>query len=154
MEKNNQKLNKRIIYIIGSLRNKQVPIIANKLRKDLGNDVEIIDDWYYCSEDADDWLKKCCKKRGLNYKQTLNTLASKHVFEFDLIHLTRATDVICIAPFGRSCALELGWSIGKNKRGFILFNITPPRVDIMLQFLPIDNICFNYEELIIQLKKY
>lgn len=145
---------KRVIYIIGSLRNKNVPIIANKLRKDLGKKVEIVDDWYYCSEDADDWLKECCKNRGLNYKQTLSTLAAKHVFQFDFTHLTRATDVICIAPFGRSCALELGWSIGKGKHGFILFNEQPERVDIMLQFVPIDNICFDYRELLNQLKKY
>lgn len=142
----------RVIYIMGSLKNKNIPIIANKLRKDMGPTVEIFDDWYFPSEDADDWLHKCCKDRGLNYKQTLATWGAKHIFAFDKTHLDRATDVVLVMPAGKSAHLELGYSIGKGKRGFILFSDIPERIDIMYQFA--NNLFFEYNELLEELKKY
>jgi hypothetical protein len=142
----------RVIYIIGSLKNPSIPIIANKLRKDMGKDVEIFDDWYFPGDDADDWLYKCCKDRGLNYKQTLKTWGAKHIFEFDKTHIERATDVVMIMPAGKSAHLELGYSVGRGKRGYILFNEMPERADIMHQFAT--EIFFDYDELVAELKKY
>lgn len=45
MQKNLMSGKKRVIYIIGSLRNKNVPIVANKLRA-ANKDWEIFDSWY------------------------------------------------------------------------------------------------------------
>jgi len=142
---------KRVIYIIGSLKNRQVPIIANQLRKALP-DAEVFDSWYYCSEDADDWLRDCCKAKGLGYKDTLKDWGARHVYEFDHFHLTRATDVILIMPSGKSAHLELGWSLGQGKRGYVLFDKEPERIDIMYQFAT--EIFFDFDELVVELEKH
>lgn len=141
----------RVIYIIGSLKNKNVPIIANKLRKEFPKS-EVFDSWYYCSEDADDWLRDCCKAKGLNYKQTLKDHAATHIFEFDKKHIIRSTDVVMVMPAGKSGHLELGWSLGQGKRGYVLFDKEPDRVDIMYQFAT--DIFFDFDELVSELKKY
>jgi hypothetical protein len=146
------EIKKRVIYIIGSLKNPQVPIVANKLRSDLGKEVEIFNDWYHSSDDADDWLHKCCKERGLTYKETLQTWGAKNTYEFDFFHLNRATDVIMVMPAGKSACLELGYSIGRGKRGYILFDKEPERVVIMFNFAT--DVFFDYQELVNELKKY
>lgn len=143
---------KRIIYIIGSLKNPNIPIIANKLRKDLGKTVEIFNDWYHSSEDADDWMHKCCKERGLNYKETLKTYGALNTFEFDKKHIDRSTDVVMVMKAGRSGHLELGYAIGRGKRGYVLFDEEPERADIMYNFAT--DIFFNYNDLLKELKKY
>jgi hypothetical protein len=143
---------KRVIYIIGSLRNKQVPIIANQLRRDLGQNVEIFDSWVSPGPRADDYLRDYCKAKGFNYKQTLNDYASRHIFEFDKTHLERATDVVLIMKAGKSCHLELGWALGRGKRGYVLFNEEPKRVDIMYGFST--DVFFDYKELLQELKSY
>lgn len=142
---------KRYIYIIGSLKNPQVPIIANRLRKENPN-WEVFDSWFYCGPEADDFLRDHCKNKGLNYKQTLKDPGAVHVFQFDREHLTRATDVVMVMGAGRSAHLELGVSLGEKKRGYVLFDKEPERVDVMYQFAT--DIFFSYEELAEELKKY
>jgi hypothetical protein len=146
-----QKTQPRVIYIIGSLRNKQVPIIANKLRKDLPG-VEIFDSWFSPGPEADEYWRKYEKSKGLSYKEALNSWAAKHVFEFDDFHLKRATDVVMIMPAGKSGHLELGVSLGRGKRGYILFDKEPARYDVMVQFA--SDVFFSYEDLVAELKKY
>ena len=151
--KNKEIKNKRVIYIIGSLRNKQVPIIANQLRNDLPN-VEIFDSWFSPGPKADDYWRDYCKGKGLTYKQALADPSGVHILQFDKHHLDRATDVVLIQKAGKSCHLELGYSIGKGKRSFVLFNDEPARYDVMMGFVINDNICFDYNELVTELKKY
>ena len=147
-------MNKRKIYIIGALKNEQVPIIANRLRVVFGKNVEIFEEWYYSSPDADVWLHQECKKRGLSYKEALNTHAAKNTFNFDKRHLDEATDVIMLMPAGKSGHLELGYCSNPlaKKRTYVLFDGEPDRIDIMYQFAT--DIFFNFEDLVTELKQY
>ena len=141
----------RMIYIIGSLRNELVIDVANRLRK-VNKNWEIFDSWYAPGPKADDYLKEYCKNKGLTYKETLKDYAATHVFEFDKKHILRSTDVVMVMPAGKSGHLELGWAVGQGKRGYVLFDKEPERVDIMYQFAT--DIFFDFKELVTELKKY
>ena len=151
MEKTKSLGKKRVIYVIGSLRNKKVPTIGNQLRA-VNKDWEIFDSWYAPGPHADDYLKSYCKSKGMSYKETLHDYAATHVFEFDKKHINRATDVVMIMPSGRSGHLELGYFLGKNRRGYILFDQEPTRIDVMYQFAT--DIFFSFDELAEELKKH
>src|SRR5882672_10649970 len=73
-------------YVIGSLRNPDIVPFANKLQ---AKGYEAFCDWKSPGPDADDFLRDYAKARGLNYKQTLQTYAAKHIHEFDKFHLDR-----------------------------------------------------------------
>jgi len=151
--KNNKEsiAKKRVIYIIGSLRNKNVPVIANKIRK-INKEWEVFDSWFSPGPHADDFLGDYAKGKGLTYKETLKDWAATHIFDFDKKHIERSTDVVMIMPSGKSGHLEIGWALGKGKRGYILFDKEPKRVDVMYQFAT--DIFFNFEELAEELKKH
>lgn len=119
-----------MIYLIGSLRNPEVPTIANKLRAE---GFEVFDDWYAAGPEADDKWRDYEKERGHSYQQALKGHAAKNVYNFDRTHLTNATDVVLVLPAGKSGHLELGWALGKGKRGYILLD-NPERWDVMYQF--------------------
>lgn len=121
----------KTIYLIGSLRNELVPSIGNLLRS---RGFDVFDDWYAASEDADDWLRDYYKDRGFSYKETLNSYAAKHIFEFDKHHLDRADIGLLVMPAGKSGHLELGYMAGQGKPTFVYFPQVPERVDIMYQF--------------------
>ena len=119
------------IYLIGSLKNENVPIIGIDLRK-LG--YEVFDDWYSPGPEADDFWRKYEKQKGISYDKALKGYAAKHIFEFDKFHLDRCDIAILIMPAGKSCHLELGYMIGKGKRCFVLFDQEPERWDVMYIF--------------------
>lgn len=138
------------IYTIGSLRNKEVPVIANKLRS-VGH--EVFDDWYSAGPEADDYWQAYETAKGHNYKQALDGYAAKNVYNFDKHHLDRNDVVVLILPAGKSGHLEFGYSIGKGKKGYILFDadVEDCRWDVMYQFA--DGVFFSVDELIDQLRK-
>jgi len=135
-------------YIIGSLRNKNIPMIGVKLREALG--FEIFDDWFSPGPKADDYWKEYEEARGRNYKEALSGWAGKHVFEFDKFHIDRSDFGVLIMPAGKSGHLELGYMIGQGKPGYILLD-NPDRWDVMYQFAT--GVFFNLDELIDELKK-
>jgi hypothetical protein len=139
----------KVIYLIGSLRDKKVPIIGEQIRKATG--FEIFDQWWTASEDADDWLRDYFKFRGLNYKDAIHSYAAKHIFSFDKHHLDRCDVGVLVMPAGKSCHLELGYLVGQGKPGYILFDEEPERVDIMHNFA--NDVFFNIEDLINELKR-
>jgi len=118
-------------YIIGSLRNPEVVAFANRLQA-LG--YEAFADWISPGPDADDYLRDYAKARGLDYKQTLQTHAARHIFDFDVSHLKRCDAAVMLMPAGRSGHLELGYVRGLGKPGYIIFDQVPERVDVMYQF--------------------
>lgn len=134
-------------YVIGSLRNENIPAIAVKLREELN--IEIFDDWFSPGPKADDYWKSYEEARGRNYKQALQGWAGKHVFEFDKFHIDRADFGILILPAGKSGHLELGYMIGQGKPGYILLD-KPDRWDVMYQFAT--GIFFDEAEMIKELK--
>ena len=134
------------IYLIGSLRNPQIPIIANGLR-DAGFDV--FDDWYAAGPEADDKWREYERGRGRSYCEALGGLAANHVFQFDKTHLDRTDIALLALPAGKSACLELGYVIGAGKRGYILVD-DPERWDVMFKFAA--GVFFDIDALIDELK--
>jgi nucleoside 2-deoxyribosyltransferase len=130
------------IYIIGSLRNPEVPKFANELQE-LG--FEAFADWYAPGPEADDFLRDYSKMRGRDYKQTLQSAAAQHIFQFDKFHLDRCDAAVMLMPAGRSGHLELGYVRGTGKPGYILFDKPPERIDVMYQFAT--DVFFTKEDL-------
>lgn len=118
------------IYLIGSLRNNLIPEIAIKIRN-AGFDV--FDDWYAPGPEADDYWKSYELVRGRNYLEALEGHAAKQIFDFDKKHLDAAAAAVLVLPCGKSGHLELGYTIGRGKPGFILLD-EPDRWDVMYQF--------------------
>lgn len=141
-------MKKPVIYIIGSLRNKNVPVVSRVLRRLTG--FEIFDSWYAPGPHADDYWRRYEMGKGISYKEALNGWAAKHIFEFDTYHLSRADAVVMIMPCGKSGHLEFGWAIGRGKPGYILFEKEPKRWDVMVQFCT--EVFFDVKSLVTCLK--
>ena len=121
----------RVIYLIGSLRNPEIPKIGKHLRE---RGFEVFDDWWSASDDADDWLRDYYRGRNFSYREILHSYAAKHIFAFDIHHLDRADIGVLVMPAGTSGHMELSYMRGQGKSCYILFNKEPERVDIMHQF--------------------
>ena len=120
-----------MIYLIGSLRNPEIPLIANQLRE-AGH--EVFDDWYAAGPEADDYWRDYERGRGHNFREALQGHAAGHVYWFDREHLERANIVVLALPAGKSGHLELGWALGQGKKGYILLDADPERFDVMYKF--------------------
>ena len=135
------------VYLIGSLRNPEIPKIANKIRE-LG--FEVFDDWFAAGPEADDKWRDYEKARGRSYKEALNGLAADHVFQFDRKHLNKCDVAVLYLPAGKSAHLELGRVLGKGKKGYILLD-NPERWDVMYKFA--DGVFNSFDELKDELEK-
>jgi hypothetical protein len=120
-----------VIYLIGSLRNPRVPVLAEKLR---AAGFDVFDDWYAAGPKADDCWQQYEKQRGHSFSEALRGHAAKNVFEFDRRHLVDASAVVLVLPAGKSGHLELGWALGRGTPGYILLDGEPERYDVMYQF--------------------
>ena len=139
------------IYVMGSLKNWKVIDLAKRLRKEFPSN-EVFDSWISPGPEADDFWRKYSKKRGLTHAEALKDWSATHIFEFDKFHLDRSDVVIMYMPCGKSGHLELGYSIGKGKKAYILFDKEPDRWDIMHLF--VDEVFYDLNELIKELKKH
>ena len=122
----------KIIYLIGSLRNPEVPKIGKMLRNETGYDV--FDDWFAGGPEADDAWKRYEETRGRTYDEALFGRAAEHVFDYDHFHLDRADIGVLVLPAGKSGHLELGYLIGQKKPGLILLENGVDRWDVMYKF--------------------
>ena len=120
------------VYIIGSLRNPEVPELAKQIRE-LG--FEVFDDWHGTGPEADDYWQKYEENRGRPYHEALYGYAATNTFEFDKSHIDAADIGILLLPAGKSGHLEIGYMTGQGKRTYILFNDTPERWDVMYRFV-------------------
>jgi len=124
--------NKLKIYLIGSLRNPEVPILANELRE---RGFDVFDDWYAAGEKADDAWRDYEKERGHNFRQALDGYAATHVFEFDKHHMDETDIGVLLLPAGKSGHLELGYLIGLGGVPcYIVYPEEPERFDVMYKF--------------------
>lgn len=137
----------KTVYLIGSLRNSNVPVLGDKLRA-VGYDV--FDEWHGAGHEADDAFQNYRLGRGLSYRQALNSYSARHIFNFDKTHLDRSDCAVLVMPAGKSGHLEAGYMCGKGKPVFVLFDGEPERFDQMYQFCT--DVCFSDEELINCLK--
>lgn len=120
------------LYVIGSLRNEEVPRIADYLRTT--TEWDVFDDWYSAGPTADDCWRDYEKGKGHTYRQALMGHAAQHVFEFDKHHLDQSDAALLVLPAGKSCHLELGYMVGRRRPTFILLD-EPDRWDIMYNFV-------------------
>lgn len=121
------------VYVVGSLRNPEVPKLAAELRE-LGIFESVFDDWHSAGPHADDCWRDYEKARGHTLQQALRGTAARNIFNFDCRHLVRADIVIMLMPAGKSAHLELGWAIGRGAKGYILLDADPDRYDVMMCF--------------------
>ena len=119
------------IYLIGSLRNPEVPKVAQALRA-AGH--EVFDDWFSAGPEADDWWQRYETERGHSYLEALDGYPTWHTFNYDLYHLNRMDVGVLVTPAGKSAHLEFGYMIGRGKRGYVLLDKIPDRWDAMLRF--------------------
>lgn len=134
------------IYLIGSLRNPEIPKIASSLRE---KGFDVFDDWYAAGPTADDCWRDYEKSRGHSLEQALGGYAAKHVFEYDRFHLQRCDAAVLVLPAGKSGHLELGYAIGLGKAGYIVLDNQPERFDVMYGFA---TVVASTEELINKLR--
>ncbi len=136
------------IYLIGSLRNPEIPRLAKRLR---GVGFDVFDDWFAPGPEADDKWQEYETTRGRTYGEALRGRAARHIFAFDLFHLQRAEIGLLAMPAGKSGHIEFGWLLGHGKPGYVLFNKEPERWDVMYQFAT--GVFFDEEALIDTLTK-
>ena len=134
------------IYLIGSLRNPEVPKIANKLRE---AGFEVFDDWYAAGEKADDAWRDYEKQRGRTFPEALSGLAAQHVFSFDRKHLEAADIGVLVLPAGKSGHIEMGWLVGRGRSCYVLLD-NLDRWDVMYMFA--SGVFVTVEELLEALK--
>lgn len=137
------------MYVIGSLRNPNIPVVAGKLRE-IG--IDAFDQWYAAGPEADDYWQKYSNQRGQTYAEALRDYAAQHVFEFDLTHLNRCDAALLVLPAGKSGHLELGYARGLGKRTFILFDKVPDRYDVMYNFA--EEVFFSDYDMLEYLKQF
>lgn len=135
-------MNKQI-YLIGSLRNPNIPVIGNELRK---QGFTIFDDWHAAGPEADDHWKEYEKNRGRTYPEALAGAAAKNVYEFDKRNLEASDAAVLVLPAGRSGHLELGYMAGRGKYTYVLMENDTDRWDVMYQFS--NGVFFNLDALI------
>lgn len=140
-------MSRKVIYLIGSLRSTSIAPIARVIRE---NGYEAFDDWFSAGPTADDEWQTYETERGHSYAEALGGYAANHTFTYDLHHLNRADAGVLVLPAGKSAHLELGYIIGRDKPGFVLFDAVPERWDVMYKFA---TPCFSITELIEGLKK-
>lgn len=120
-----------MIYLMGSLRNPMVPVVANTMR-DAGLDV--FDDWFAAGPEADDCWQRYEQGRGRTMQEALRATHAKHVYAFDLEWLHACDTAVLLLPAGKSAHLELGWMLGRKQPGYVLYLEEPARMDVMYQF--------------------
>ena len=136
-----------LIYLIGSLRNPEVPRVAAQIRT---AGFEVFDDWYAAGPHADDAWRDYEKARGHTLPEALQGEAARHVFEFDKHWILKSSAVVLMLPAGKSGHLELGWALGQGKPGFVLLDGDPERYDVMYQFAT--NVASTVDELLRMLR--
>lgn len=120
------------VYIIGSLRNPEVPKVAQALRR-VGFDA--FDDWYSAGPEADDIWREYEKVRGRGYVEALQGRHAQEVFDFDRKNLDRCVGGVLVLPAGRSAWAEMGYLRGQGKWVLALVPEAPERWDVMLNFV-------------------
>jgi nucleoside 2-deoxyribosyltransferase len=132
------------IYLIGSLRNPEVPKVGDKLR---AAEHGVFDDWFAGGPIADDSWQEYERGRGRSYSVALRGPAARNVYEFDHRNLEASDGAILVLPAGKSGHLELGYMAGRSKYTAVLFmDGEPERWDVMYQFA--NDVFFSVDEML------
>ena len=129
--------NKTKLYLIGSLRNERIPVLASAIRQ--GHpDIEVFDDWFAAGPEADDHWKAYEQSRGRSYEEALEGYAARNVFAFDKRHLDSSTHVMLVLPAGKSGHMEImyaAYAAALRPDVSILLDPDDIRWDVMYQFV-------------------
>lgn len=124
---------KPLVYIAGSLRNPAI-VEVHKAIEAKGN-WEVFSDWKAAHPDGDDAWRDYEQALGYTYIEALQRPAARNIFEFDKRWIDRSQAMVLVLPAGKSGHLELGYAIGKGKKGYILLEEEDPeRFDVMYSF--------------------
>lgn len=134
-----------MIYVVGSLAGTRVEEVADRLRE-AGHDV--FDQWR--AAQGDYWADYAIR-RGMNFREALAMDFTETAFQFDMKHLLKADVGVLVMPAGRSAGLELGWLLGRGKRGYILYDGEPERPDLMAKLAT--GVYFTVEDLVDELSR-
>lgn len=139
-----------MIYLGGSLKkHDEVQAIAAEIRT---HGFDVFDQWTTAGPDADDYLRDYFARRGMNFKQALQSPAAQNIFEFDKKHILQSEAFVLVMPAGKSAFLELGWALGQGIPGYILFpEGDPERIDIMFAFA--NAVVYSVKELVGELRR-
>ena len=122
----------RKIYVIGALKNPQIPVVGDALR---ATGHEVFDNWYAAGPTADDHWREYEIGRGHSYLTALASPEAQHNFAFDKKWLDWADTGVLVLPAGKSAHIEAGYLRGQNKDTYVLFEEEPTdRYDLMYQF--------------------
>jgi len=122
-------LEDKVVYVIGSLKNKEKIVNLYHSLNKIGVG-EVFIDWLSPGPDADDFWRDLERDRGNSYGDALNAWSGKHVFEFDSFHIERADLGIMCMPCGKSGHLEFGNMLGSGKRAYTLLDDPSEFLDI------------------------
>jgi hypothetical protein len=112
------------VYVIGSLRNDNVPEIARAIRAATG--AEVFDSWHGAGPDADTYWREYEQGKGHVYTKALEEPLARKNFGFDKEWLDWCNVGVLVMPAGISGHLEIGHLTGvPNKRTFILLEEEP-----------------------------
>ena len=120
-----------MIYIIGSLANREIPKVGGLLRN---SGFQVFDNWYSAGEFADRAWQEYEQAKGNTFAQALRGPSALNVFQFDKTYLDICTAAVLVGPAGKSGHLELGYVIGQGKPGFMLLPGEPSKFDVMAAF--------------------
>ena len=129
-----------MVYVIGSLSNPRVEEVADRLRAE---GFDAFDQWR--AAEGDFWASYA-QRRGMSFRDALAMDFTETAFQFDLKYLHKADTGVLVMPAGRSAGLELGYLLGRGKRGYVLYDGEPERPDLMTKLAT--GVCFSAEELI------
>lgn len=119
------------IYIGGSLANPMIVQVTKELQ-DAG--IYAFSEWYTPGPEADVLWRDYERTLGYSYKEALKRPAAVNTFNFDKRNIDECNVFLMVLPCGKSAHMELGYAIGKGKRGFILMPEEPERWDVMYGF--------------------
>lgn len=130
------KTSTKKLYLIGSLRNPRIPLLASRLREELP-DFIVFDDWFAAGPEADDCWKEYEQAKGNDYHEALAGYAARHVFDFDRYHLDTSTHTLLVLPAGKSGHMEVMYAqYAVGAKTAILLDPEDVRWDVMYQFIP------------------
>lgn len=130
--KDGASMTKKLIYIAGSMKNREGIIKVIQALEAAGYDTFY--DWIMPGEETDQKWQEFEQALGHDYLYALNSPHANDVFEFDKHWLDRADAFVLVYPAGRSAHTELGYMVGKGKPAFILLDGEPDRWDVMVLF--------------------
>lgn len=131
------------IYVAGALKNPEIVRIT-KLLMDAGH--EAFSEWYCPGPDADVLWRDYELALGYDYRQALKRPSAQTIFEFDRRHIDASDTFLMVYPCGKSAHMELGYAVGRGKRGIVYMPEQPDRWDVMMAYA--DAIVYNDKELL------